>query len=169
MTFPKRTRKRLKTVETKNSYKKSVAIFFSALFLTYTIVATWEFLQTNAGINIFLYFLVVGIPAAFIICLFIYTLYSLFVIFISKHFKSNSSRFFYYVISGSFLIALVFYLNWIYVRDQFYNFIEYLKGSNFYLVFSIIAVVMTIISAVKQDRRNGFLESEINLDKKSPN
>lgn len=138
---------RLRIVETKkrimkNLRKHYVVNFFLCILLSLLITGCYEFLTSNnlkKGLSTFFYLLIFGIPLITIYSALIYFPYFFSFKFFVK--KTTAPRnLFLPILFGLIYFSCIVLINWINSQDRFYSFYDFIKSTNYYLIFSLVCV-----------------------------
>lgn len=137
---------RLRIVETKKRImeilKKQYVVNFFLCILSLVITGCYEFLISNnlkTGISTFFYLLIFGIPLITIYSALIYFPYFFFFQYFIK-IKSNPRNLFLPIFFGLIYFSFIVFINWINSQSRFYSFYDFIKSTNYYLIFSLVCV-----------------------------
>lgn len=122
-------------------FKNSVILIISTFLMFYIrdiLLGEFSFGQS-------IYILILGFPVVIIPCLMIY--FS-FLIIKSKVENCVTKR--SYLIIAVALISILFLgvvvlMNWIYKKDLYYNFYDFLNSENFYFLYTVVSIIFILI------------------------
>lgn len=140
-------------MEINKTGRKKILHFFLSIGISYIITMYWDIFILKNTKDELLYFLISGLPQAIIPCLFIFFSYSFFASFISKMNINSGIRKLIVILVSFVFFFIIIYLNWLIQCELYYAFFDFIKEPNYYLVFTVVSIVVIQLRKVPNWRK----------------
>lgn len=127
--------------------------FTTDLVIGYFLTIAWGVFLNNYGIAIAAYVLF-GIPQMLILSLAIYAAYYLVLKLLYKYIQNVAARWLAVALSVLIYGLVILFIEWELQQDLYNNFLDFINESNYYLLFTVTAVIQIIISKVRREPEN---------------
>ena len=129
--------------------KKSFLNFIFALAISYLITMSWDVFFARKNIGEFVYFLIYGIPKAIILSGIIYFAYLFLVFYFLRKMNNNKLKWYYMILLSSIFFSFVLLLDWLFLRDLYHTFFEFIRDVNFLLIFTFVSIIQINITLAR--------------------
>lgn len=110
----------------------------------------WGILISKEPVDVLIYFLIYGIPKALPLCVLIFFIYYFISGYILTKFASGNFRWVLIIALCCTFFLIIVVIDWLLLRELFYTFFDFIKEANFYLIFTVITMLLVLIYRVRE-------------------